>query len=146
MKKILFVLSLVIVVAGCTSVRISSPESMEGVRIKEGDNRQGRALVIANEGYYLFQTWVLVCGSLEWDPKLKEPAGGLEFFHHELDAQHFVDLMSKIAEREHCDIVDICIENKWTAPFGLFGLMDWFNTIVGYHRMNYSAVLVPREK
>lgn len=145
MKKPIFGFVLTLLCAGCMTAQISSPDSLKGVKIKEADDRPGRALVVASEGYYLFQIVPLVSGSLQWNEKLNEPKADLSFFRHELSAQNFINLMTKIADRENCDLIDISVENKWTAPFGLWGITDWCTTVIGLHRMNYSATLVPRE-
>lgn len=145
MKKTIFGFVLALFFVGCMTARISSPDSLKGVKIKEADDRPGRALVVASEGYYLFQIIPLVSGSLQWNDKRNEPKSDFSFFRHELSAQNFIDLMTKIADRENCDLIDITVENKWTAPFGFFGVTDWFTTVIGLHRMNYSATLVPRE-
>lgn len=145
MRKLMILSVLSIFAAGCSTIELSSTSSLEGVKIKSADDRGGRALVVAGEGYYLFQVVPIISSDLDWNEKKNEPDGGLSFFHHELSADNFIAMMEKFADRENADIVDICVENKWTAPFGLFGIGDWFSTIIGYHRMNYSATLVPRK-
>lgn len=145
MRKLSALVASAMLAAGCSTIELSSSQPLEGVKFKSADDRGGRALVIAGEAYYLFQVLPIISSDLEWNDKSNEPELGLTLFKHELSADNFVRLMEKFAERENCDVVDICVENKWTAPFGLFGLGDWFSTIIGYHRMNYSATLVPRK-
>lgn len=145
MRKLALLTAMAALVAGCSTVELSSPKSLEGVKFTSADDRGGRALVVAGEGYYLFQSWPLVSSDINWDDEKNDAKIGVSFFRHELSADNFIRMMEKFADRENCDVVDICVENKWTAPFGLFGIADWFSTIIGYHRMNYSATLVPRK-
>lgn len=143
MIKLLFYMAL-FALSGCSTVLISSPGSLSGVDIKGATGGADRAIMIANEGYYFFQTWPIVSGSAAWNPKTKRIVNDIEFFSEQLDGTRMINIMSHYADSRNCDLVDVVINNRSQYNIGLFGIMDWFNTVIGYQAVTYSGVLRPR--
>ena len=134
-----------VLVGGCTTVEISSPGTLKGVDVKGAGGRADRAIMLANEGYYLFQCIPLVAGDVTWDEKKGGIVNEISFFSDELAGDRMANAMFRYAESQNCDLVDLVINNRCDCKIGLFGFMDWFNTIVGYQGLCYSGVLSPRK-
>lgn len=141
----LFVLSSLLALSGCSTVLISSPGSLSGVDVKGAKGGADRTIMVANEGYYFFQAWPIVSGSASWNSKAKEIFNDVEFFSEQLDGTQMVNIMSRYADSRNCDLVDVVINNRSQYNIGLFGVMDWFNTVIGYQAVTYSGVLRPRQ-
>lgn len=146
MKKLKFVLLATagLLLGGCSTVAISSKGSLNGVDVKGAAGKADQAIMVANEGYYLFQCWPLVSGSTEWDSRRREIRDDISFFSNEIVGDKMINAMFNYANSRDCDLTDIVINNRCTCNIGLFGLLDWFNTIVGYQAVTYSGVLRPR--
>ena len=134
-----------VLVGGCTTVEISSPGSLNGVNVKGAGGKADRAIMLGNEGYYLFQCLPLVAGDVSWDAKAGGIVNEVSFFSDELAGDRMANAMFRYAESQNCDLVDLVINNRSDCKIGLFGLMDWFNTVVGYQGVCYSGVLRPRQ-
>ena len=134
-----------VLVGGCTTVEISSPGSLKGVDVKGAGGKADRAIMLGNEGYYLFQSIPLVAGDVSWDAKKGGIVNGVSFFSDELAGDRMANAMFRYAESQNCDLVDLVINNRSDCKIGLFGLLDWFNTIVGSQGVCYSGVLRPRK-
>ena len=134
-----------VLVGGCTTVEISSPGSLKGVDVKGAGGKADRAIMLGNEGYYLFQCLPLVAGGVSWDAKVGGIVNEVSFFSDELAGDRMANAMFRYAESQNCDLVDLVINNRSECKIGLFGLMDWFNTVVGYQGVCYSGVLRPRQ-
>ena len=134
-----------VLVGGCTTVEISSPGTLKGIDVKGAGGKADRAIMIGNEGYYLFHCIPLVAGDVTWDSRKGGIVDEISFFSNELQGDRMANAMFRYAESQNCDLVDLVINNKCESKIGLFGLMDWFNTIVAYQGVTYSGVLRPRK-
>ncbi len=144
-QLVLFSLVAAFALSGCSTVLISSPGSLSGVDVKGAKGVADRAIMVANEGYYFFQAWPIVSGSASWNPETKEIFNDIEFFSEQLDGTQMINIMSRYADSRNCDLVDVVINNRSQYNIGLFGVMDWFNTVIGYQAVTYSGVLRPRQ-
>ena len=136
---------LALLVGGCTTVEISSPGTLKGVDVKGAGGKADRAIMLGNEGYFLFQCIPIVAGDVTWDAKKGGIVNEITLFSNELAGDRMANAMFRYAESQNCDLVDLVINDKTECKIGLFGLMDWFNTIVGYQGVCYSGVLRPRK-
>ena len=143
--KLAMVAAAGLLAAGCATVEISSPGSLKGVDVKGAGGKADRAIMVANEGYYLFQSLPLVAGDVSWVAGRNEIDGSAVFFSEELEGDKMLNAIGKYANSRDCDLVDVVIINKCECKIGLFGLMDWFNTVVGYQGGCYSGVLRSRK-
>ena len=134
-----------VLVGGCTTVEISSPGSLKGVDVKGAGGKADRAIMIGNEGYYLFHNIPLVAGDVTWDAGKGKIVDEIAFFSGELCGDRMANAMFHYAESQNCDLVDLVINNKCESKIGLFGLLDWFQTVVAYQGVTYSGVLRPRK-
>ena len=134
-----------VLVGGCTTVEISSPGTLKGIDVKGAGGKADRAIMLGNEGYYLFQCIPLVAGDVSWDAKRGGIVDELAFFSDELAGDRMSNAMFRYAESQDCDLVDLVINNRTDCKIGLFGLLDWFQTIVACHSVCYSGVLRPRK-
>ena len=134
-----------VLVGGCTTVEISQPGSLKGLDVKGAGGKADRAIMLGNEGYFLFHCIPLVCGDVTWDAKKGGIVDEISFFSDELKGDRMAVAMFHYAESQNCDLVDLVINNKCESKIGLFGLMDWFNTLVAYQGVTYSGVLRPRK-
>ena len=134
-----------VLVGGCTTVEISSPGSLKGVDVKGAGGKADHAIMLGNEGYYLFQCIPIVAGDVTWDSRKGGIFDEISFFSNELAGDRMANAMFRYAESQDCDLVDLVINNRSDCKIGLFGLMDWFQTIVGYQGVCYSGVLRPRK-
>ena len=134
-----------VLVGGCTTVEISSPNTLKGIDVKGAGGKADRAIMLGNEGYYLFQCFPIVSGDVTWDAKKGGIVDNIAFFSDELAGDRMANAMFRYAESQNCDLVDLVINNRAECKIGLFGLMDWFNTIVGCQSVCYSGVLRPRK-
>ena len=134
-----------ILVGGCTTVEISSPGSLKGVDVKGAGGKADRAIMIGNEGYFLFHCIPLVAGDVTWDARKGEIVDEIAFFSDEICGDRMANAMFRYAESKDCDLVDLVINNKRESKIGLFGLLNWFNTLVAYQGITYSGVLRPRK-
>ena len=139
------VVAATVLVGGCTTVEISSPGSLKGVDVKGAGGNADRAIMLGNEGYYLFQSIPLVAGDVSWDAKKGGIVNGVSFFSDELAGDRMANAMFRYAESQDCDLVDLVINNRSECKIGLFGLMDWISTVVGCQGVCYSGVLRPRK-
>ena len=131
--------------AGCTTVEISSPGSLKGLDVKGAGGKADRAIVLGNEGYFLFNAWPLVSGDVSWDSRKGGIVNEFSLFQDDLCGDRLANAMFRYAESQNCDLVDVVINNKTVCNIGLFGLLDWFNTVVAYQGITYSGVLRPRK-
>ena len=134
-----------VLVGGCTTVEISSPGTLKGIDVKGAGGKADRAIMLGNEGYYLFQCIPIVSGDVTWDAKKGGIVNEISFFSNEIFGDRMANAMFRYAESQNCDLVDLVINNRCECKIGLFGVMDWFNTIVGYQGVCYSGVLRPRK-
>lgn len=134
-------LTAAMLLSGCSTVIISSPGTLSGVDVKGANGKADRVIMVANEGYYLFQGLPLVAGDVTWDAEDKEVAGGIKLFSNQLSGDRMLNAISRYAERENCDLVDIVVNNKCECDVNFFSLSDLFHTIVGYQAITYSGVL-----
>ena len=134
-----------VLVGGCTTVEISSPGSLKGVDVKGAGGKADRAIMIGNEGYYLFHCIPLVAGDVSWDAGKCKIVDEIAFFSNELAGDRMANAIFHYAESQNCDLVDLVINNKCESKIGLFGLLDWFQTVVAYQGVTYSGVLRPRK-
>ena len=134
-----------VLVGGCSTVEISSPGTLKGIDVKGAGGKADRAIMLGNEGYYLFHCIPLVAGDVTWDSRKGGIVDDIAFFSGELCGDRMANAMFRYAESQNCDLVDLVINNRTDCKIGLFGLMDWFNTIVGYQCVCYSCVLRPRK-
>ena len=134
-----------VLVGGCTTVEISSPGTLKGVDVKGAGGKADRAIMLGNEGYYLFQCIPLVAGDVTWNERKGGIVNEILFFSNELAGDRIANAMFRYAESQNCDLVYLVINNRSDCKIGLFGLMDWFNTVVGYQGVCYSGVLRPRK-
>ena len=134
-----------VLVGGCTTVEISSPGSLKGVNVKGAGGQADRAIMLGNEGYYLFQCIPLVAGDVTWDSKKGGIVDEIALFSDELAGDRMANAMFRYAESQNCDLVDLVINNRTECKIGLFGLLDWFQTIVACRGVCYSGVLRPRK-
>ncbi len=130
-----------VLLGGCSTVIISSPGTLSGVDVKGADGKADRVIMVANEGYYLFQWLPLVAGDVTWNEKDNDLSGGTKLFSNQLKADRMIEAISRYAARENCDLVDVVINNKCVCDVNFFGLSDLFHTIVGYQAITYSGVL-----
>ena len=128
---------------GCSTVEISSPKTLAGLDVKGAGGKADRVIAVVNDQYSLFQTIPLVAGSMKWNPARKEIYGDIAFFSDEL--AKMPDAAYRYAESMNCDLVDIVVNNRSVCGIGLFGVMDWFRTIVGCQSVTISGVLRPRD-
>ncbi len=138
-------IAVAVLVGGCATVEISSPGALKGIDVKGAVGKADRAIMLGNEGYYLFQCIPIVAGDVTWDAKKGGIVDEISFFSNELAGDRMANAMFRYAESQNCDLVDLVINNRTDCKIGLFGLMDWFNTIVGYQGVCYSGVLRPRK-
>ena len=134
-----------VLVGGCTTVEISSPGTLKGIDVKGAGGKADRAIMLGNEGYYLFQCIPIVAGDVTWDARKGGIVDEISFFSNELSGDRMANAMFRYAESQNCDLVDLVINNRTDCKIGLFGLLDWFQTIVACHSVCYSGVLRPRK-
>ena len=146
MKRLTVGMAIAFLAVGCSTIHISSPGTLKGVDVKGADGRADRAISIGNEGYYLFQCWPIVSGSMEWDSRTKEVEDDIALFSSEVNLDKMLGNLYRYADKYDSDVVDIVINNKSECKIGLFGLLDWFNTVVGVNSATVSGVLCPRRK
>ena len=146
MKKIVYLAAVAaaVLVGGCTTVEISSRGSLKGIDVKGAGGKADRAIMLGNEGYYLFQCIPIVVGDVTWDAKRGGIVDEISFFSNELKGDRMANAMFRYAESQDCDLVDLVINNRCESKIELFSLMGWFNTIVSYQGVCYSGVLRPR--
>lgn len=142
-RRMLLVAGSALVLGGCSTVEISSPKTLSALDVKGAGGKADRAIVIANDQYCLFQMIPLAAGSMTWIASEKGVDGTPAFFSDELSKMP--DAVYRYAESMNCDLVDIVVNNRSVCGIGLFGLMDWFRTIVGCQSVTISGVLRPRE-
>ena len=133
-----------VLVGGCTTVEISSSGALKGVDVKGAGGKADCAIMLGNEGYYLFQRFPIVAGDVTWEAKKGGIVDGISFFSDEISGERMSNAMFRYAESRNCDLVDLVINNRSKCEIGLFGFKDWFSTIVGYRGVCYSGVLRPR--
>ena len=138
-------LAAAMLIGGCTTVEISSPGTLKGIDVKGAGGQADRVIMLGNEGYYLFQFIPLAVGDVTWDEKKGGIVNEISFFSDELAGDRMANAMFRYAESQDCDLVDLVINNRTECKIGLFGLMDWFNTVVGCQGVCYSGVLRPRK-
>lgn len=139
------ILTLAALLSGCCTVLISSPGTLAGIEVKGADGKADRAIMVENEGYYLFQAIPIVSGDVAWDEEDGEVKGGIVFFSERLVPERMLNAICKYAEHENCDLVDVVINDKYTAPVSIFDVQGWFTTLVGYSSITYSGVLKTKE-
>ncbi len=142
--KVLIIFVALFLAGGCATVKISSPGSLKGVDVHGARGQADRAIMIGNEGYYLFHTFPLCAGDVTWDEEDNEIHGGFTIFSHQLAGDLMIGTMSRYAESLDCDLVDIVINNKDECGVNFFSITDIAKTIVGYQSVTYSGVLVPK--
>ncbi|MGN0833686.1 MAG: hypothetical protein ACI4RD_08595 [Kiritimatiellia bacterium] len=130
MRKMLFAL-FALAVAGCATVEISSVGSMRG-----GD----RLLVIQNDGYELLWLLPLWSGDLSWDAERNDVSRRPALFANHADVRHLWAAARRIAEREHCDLVDVTFIDNYRA----LELSMLYGTVKASD-LAISAVLRPRK-
>lgn len=86
MKKLIQMAAILaaVLIGGCTTVEISAPGSLSGVDVKGAGGKADRAIMLGNEGYYLFHAWPIVSGDVSWDAKKGGIADGISFFSDEM--------------------------------------------------------------
>lgn len=133
MLKRMLIGAAIALTAGCATVELSSPGSMQN-----GE----RLLVIQNDGYELFGFLPLGSGALDWSSKgAGRVITGTAMFSNRSDTRHLYSMAIKVAERENCDLKDVVfIDNTDMVNLSrCYGL-------VFYDDVAISAVLVPRKK
>lgn len=144
MRTLIVSLAAAAMVAGCSTVTMSSPGTLSGVDVKGAGGRADRVISISNEGYFLFHCIPLVTGSTEWSPSEKKLRNDVEFFSNQMTGEKMLAAMTRYAESMNCDLVDIVVIDKNSYPIGLFDLQGWANTILADRSITYSGVLCPR--
>lgn len=131
--------------SGCCTVIISSPGTLAGVDVKGAGGKADRVIMIENEGYYLFRAIPIVAGDVCWNEETDEIRGGIRFCSEQLTPRRMLNAICRYAERENCELIDVVINDKYTAPVGLFDIQGWFTTVIGYSAVTYSGVLKTKE-
>ena len=142
--KTMVCVAVALLLGGCATVRMSSAGSLAGIDVNGAQGRADRVIQVANEGYYLFQTFPLVAGDVRWDAQSKSIKGGISFFSNQLKNDRMLAALTRYADSRNCDLIGVVVNDRNTCPVGFFGLMDLFNTFIGYQAVSYSAVLRPR--
>lgn len=145
MKRMGLIAAAALLLGGCATVEISSPGTLKGVDVKGAGGKADRVIMLANEGYYLFHSIPLAAGNVGWDGVNGGIKNGPAFFSDELCGDKMFAALGRYADSMNCDLIDIVINNKNEYRIGLFGVLDWFNTIIAYNGITYSAVLRPRK-
>ena len=132
--------ALAVMAAGCASVSYSSPDALEGVKIKGLEGKPaGQQVVIRTTGYYLLWTIPLVTGDLRWNPETKSINGGFSLFDDQVGVNNLQEVLLKIAESRNCDLADVHFNDSDT-------FYDGMSSLFGSSDMSVSALLVPRNQ
>ena len=132
--------ALAVMAAGCASVSYSSPDALEGVKIKGLEGKPaGQQVVIRTTGYYLLWTIPLVTGDLRWNPETQSINGGFSLFDDQVGVNELQTALEKIAESRNCDLADVHFNDSDT-------FYDGMSSLFGSSDMSVSALLVPRDK
>lgn len=149
-RKISYFMVAALAFSGCASVEISSPGSLAGVDVKGAGASADCAIMVGNEGYFLFRRFPLVTGDVKWNRYRREIEDGVVFFTDGLSADRMMTAICGYADSRNCDLVDLVVNDKsdfHTGSLGvdLFALVGWFKElIVGTQAVTYSGVLRPR--
>lgn len=140
MKRVLLA-SVLVAMAGCTTVEISSPGSLGEIDVKGAGGKADRVIMLGNEGYYFFHTWPIMTGDVSWNARKGGIVNEVEMFSDELKGDRMAEAMSRYAESQNCDLVDLVVSDRYNAGIGA-----WFNIIINCKSVVYSGVLRPRKK
>ena len=126
--------------AGCASVSYSSPDALDGVKVKGLEGRPAaQQVVIRTTGYYVLWYIPLVSGDLRWNPETKSINGGFSLFSDQVGVNNLQSVLEKIAESRDCDLADVHFNDSDT-------FYDGMSSLFGSSDMSVSALLVPRDK
>jgi len=147
MKRLMMLLAGTALMAGCSTVAISENGTLKGVDVKGADGKADRTLCVGNEGYFLFNTFPIFAGSMDW---VAEKNGidpwGLAWFRDDASLKSVTDAFYRYAEHENCDAVDVVVHNKTEYPIGITGIPALISNIFTTHEMFVTGVLKPRNK
>ena len=137
MKRIMILLAGALALAGCNTVAISSPGSLDGVKVKGAGGQASRVITIGTDGYYLLWSVPLFAGNMTlWDSTRHRLRDSVRFFSEETSPQKLQDILYRYAEELDCDVVDVVLNDRDSVDFMLFQGQS----------TSISAVLVPRKK
>lgn len=148
--KTFCLLGLLLASAGCTTVEISSPGTLKGVDVKGAGGMADRAIMVGNEGYFLFQRFPLVTGDVTWCRTRREIDGGIVLFRNGLSGDRMMTAICSYADSMNCDLVDLVVNDKTDYHTGSPGadplaIVGWLRELViGSQSVTYSGVLRPR--
>lgn len=135
-----------VLMAGCASVKYSSPGKLSGITVKGSDGAgAGQVVSITTSGYYMFWTIPLVSGDLRWNYEKNDIEGGFSLFSDQVGFNELQDTLIKIANVRDCDLADVCFGDS-DVSFADASYAGAIGTCFGSSHMCVSAVLVPRNK
>ncbi len=144
MKASLMAAALAALAAGCATVEISSPGSMNGIDIQGATTRADRMVFVSNTGIHLFGTFTICSGGLVWNEEKQDIEGGVAFFSDYCGNDDCYETLQRIARRENCDLVDVVFTEASTSDFSCSSYEGLLGGICGTYSVKASAVL--REK
>ena len=144
--KICMLAAFAAMAAGCASVTYSSPDALDGVKVKglEG-KRAGQQVIIKTSGYSMMSL-PLVSGDLRWNPETKSINGGFSLFSDQIGYGELQAALQRIAESRNCDLADVHFVGSGATYAGLTSLEGLVGCLFGSADMSVSALLVPRDR
>lgn len=146
MKRLLMTLAAAVLFAGCNTVTISSPGSLDGIDVKDAKRPADRVITVGTDGYFFLWTIPVVAGNMtEWDAEKKGLKNTTRWFSCETRLQKLHDTLFRYADSLDCDVVDIVVNDRSVSRLGLWSLEGWFSGVFGLSPVSVSGVLVPKK-
>jgi len=129
--------------AGCFSLESTSiaDGGAGGFRIPASDGRPTEHVVVANQGWYLFNAWPIACGNASPGAKF-----ACRFFHDDVRGHVLQNRLTQYAASRGCDIEELNVFNDEQVLLSIPGLEIPIPIpyIFTYRELQYSGVLVKR--
>lgn len=136
--------TLLALTAGCFSMESAPIQagSAGALRIRAAGGEPAEHLVVANNGWYLFNAWPLACGNAHENSKFI-----WRFFSNDVNADILQSRLTHYAARKGCDVEELNVFNDEQVLLTLPGL-DFpilIPYVITYRELQISGVLVRNE-
>ena len=133
--------TLLALTAGCFSMESAPIQagSVGALRIRAAGGEPAEHLVVANNGWYLFNAWPLACGNAHENSKFI-----WRFFSNDVNADILQSRLTHYAARKGCDVEELNVFNDEQVLLSIPGtsLPIPLPYIITFREMQISCVLV----